>query len=414
MTPPGSRIEVVERGERLVLRVPAGGPRAKSLLLFAVLWNLISWVVAGAFWGVAFANGVDWSLKPAGGQNDPVPWFVLPLTGLFPAIGVGLLIWWAKLRFTRTLVFAAPAAGGEPATVAVRTEWFGRETTRTVRPEPGDRAALEVAYEENDRPRHRVRVGPKWGEDRTAVFGEAWTDEEVRWVAAEINRTLGVAEAEDVGLSGPAAPPRTAPAAAEGHADSPHVRADLDARGRAVVEARAWPGWPASKVTMVGFLSAFALAWFAALGFVAAQGLPAGGPGLGAALGLLVLTPFVLVGLGLISVVIFLCRAAVRTTVAEEGLTIRYGAGALRYTHQVPRGRIEIEEVVVWENFGTIRNAGGGRPVPVAAVRVDPPVKLGAHVPLSLGGGREVAEDVAGLVRHRLESAGWRPVPDGL
>ncbi|QDT16882.1 hypothetical protein [Alienimonas californiensis] len=409
---PGSRIEVVERDERLVLRIPAGGPRARSIFWFALFWNALSWAVAGTFWGVAVANGVDWNLKPAGGQDGPVPWFVLPLVGLFPAIGVGLVIWWSKLRFTHTLLFAAPATGGEPATVAVRTEWFGRERTRTIRLEPGDRAELEVAYEENDRPRYRVRVGPQEEKDRTLAFGTAWADDEVRWVAESINQTLGV-EAERFPDDAPGAPPRTAPVAADANADHPHVRTGLDARGRSIVEARCWPGWPPGKRTLAAFMTVSALAWWAALIFIAVRALPDAGQAGGRDLvGFLFLVPFALVGMMIISVPVAVCRASVRTTIAEEGLILRWGVGLLRYTYRVPRERISA--VVVWENFGTVRDARGSRPVTVAAVRVDPPVKLGSHVPLSLGGGREVAEDVAGLVRHRLESTGWRPVPDGL
>ena len=83
--PPASRIEVVEAPPdfpRLVLRVPAGSPHARSLLFAALFWNLISWTLAAGFGAGAVANGIDWGLVPNNRPNGPLPWFVLLFTGV--------------------------------------------------------------------------------------------------------------------------------------------------------------------------------------------------------------------------------------------------------------------------------------------------------------------------------------------
>ncbi|NNJ25748.1 hypothetical protein [Alienimonas chondri] len=418
--PPGALIDVVETpglehgpgpsGDhgRLVLSVPPGKKRARSLLIFTLLWNAISWTVAGAFWGVALTEGVDWTLVPAENENGPVPWFVLPLTGLFPAIGVGLAFWWTKMRYTRTLVFAERGSKAGTGTVAVRTEWFGRQKTRSVSLVPGDRATLEEAYQENDVPRHRVRVGPKEVDDRTVSFGTMWDEELVRWVADAINRTLGVDAPDEFG-DDPDAPPETVSVSALDESDNPLVRETLDARGRSVIEVPLWPGWPPGKRALVAFGAAFAILWWTILGFTVAgdwREARRNGDWFDP-FGLLFNLPFAVAGLVWVSGLIAVCRAKVRTTVGDQFLTVRFGTGLLRYTKSIRRERIE--DVVLWKNFGAIKSSGRTHRMAVAAVRLAPPETFGEHFPLSLGGDRAMAATVAALVRHRLEMTGWNP-----
>ena len=410
--PPGSRIEVVEAGERLVLRVPAGSPHARSLLIFAGLWNAIAWTAAGAFWAVGAANGIDWGLVPAQRNNGPMPWWVLLFTGLFPAIGSGLLVWWTRLKFTRTLIFAEPAPGGG-GRVAVRTEWFGRERTRAADLAPGDRADLEVAWEENDVPRHRVRVGPQSGEkgaekSRTVAFGAHLGEADVKWLAAAVNRAIGAEDPDAVGDELPNGPPVTVPAPATDD-PHPHVAAGLDSRGRATVTVPIFPGWTAGKRVGVAFGVVFAVVWWTIIGFTVAGDLAdlrwnRGGWDL---VRLLFNLPFVLAGLAIVTGLIAVCRARVRTTIGEEVLSIRWGVGLLGYTRTVPLAKVEA--VVIWKNFGSTTTSAGTRKDPAAAVRV---AGAGAdHLPLSVGGGDAVAAAVAGLVRARLEAVGWEPTP---
>ena len=396
--PPGSRIEVVEAGRPLVLRIPAGSPHGRSVLVFALFWNVIAWVLAGAALYTAFQAGVGWGLGGKG--NGPVPAFVLGFVGLFPAIGAGLAVWWAKLQFTRTLLFA------EPGRVAVRTEWFGRERTRTANLLPGDRADLEVAFEENDEPRYRVRVGPKAEKARTVAFGGHLAEADVKWLAAAVNRAVRAEDPDAVGDELPKGPPVLVSVAAT-DAPHPHVTVGLDRAGRATVTVPAFPGWPPGKRVGVAFGVCFAVVWWTIVGFTTARDLAEFRRN-GDWSGLLFQAPFVLAGLALVSGLIAVCRATVRTTVGETFLAVRWGTGALGYTHKVPRAKVA--DVVIWENFGTTTTAAGTRKDPAAAVKVTG--DGGNHLPLSIGGGREVAAAVAGRVRRELDRAGWEPADD--
>ena len=398
--PPGSPIEVVEAAPRLVLRVPAGSPHARSLAVFALFWNVIAWVLAGAALYAAFQSGIGWGLGGGGNGNGPVPVWVLGFVGLFPGVGAALAVWWAKLRFTRTLILA------EPGRVAVRTEWLGRERTRTISPLPGDRADLEVAWEEDDEPRHRVRVGPKAEKSRTVAFGGHLAEPDVTWLAAAINRAIRAEDPDAVGDELPTGPPIIVPAAATGDSH-PHVGVRVDARGRATITVRMFPGWPPGKRVGVGFGVCFAVVWWTIVGVTTAGDLAEFRRN-GDWSGLAFRAPFVLAGLALVSGLSAVCRATVRTTVGETFLTVRWGFGAFGYTRRVPRA--QVAEVVIWENFGTTTTAAGTRKDPAAAVKVTG--DGGDHLPLSIGGGREVAAAVAGRVRRELDRAGWEPADD--
>ncbi len=404
--PPGSRIEVVERGTRLVLRVPPGTPHGRSLLGFALFWNAFSWPIAGLFWSDAIQQGIDWDPAPGGQGGGPVPWFGLPFISLFPLVGIGVALIWAKLRFTRTLLLAELTAEG--GRVAVRTEWFGFEKTRTATLEPGERATREVAFEENGVDRYQVRVGPKGERGRTVAFGAAWDEATVRWVAAEINGALGVTRPGNTDLDGP---PRTVPAAARERVDHPHVRESPDARGRPVVEVRLWPGWPAAKRVWVGFGVLFGAVWWTIVGHMVADELAdARANGNWAdPFGLLFCVPFAVAGLVWTAGTVALCRGTARTIVGDEFLSVRWGMGGLGYARNVRRDRVG--DVVIWENFRTGMHDGRSDRTPVAAVRLGPPRRRATHLPLTLGGGRDLAEAVAAVVKHHLEATGWQAAP---
>ena len=201
MTPPpsGSKLIVAQPPPRLVVVLPAGAAKVRFLLVFGLLWNGLSWPLAASFFLTAAANGVRWALDPPpDGPGQPVPWWTLAFVSLFPLVGLAVAGAWLRLRFVRKLILA------EPNRAAVRTEWFGLSRTRTFVLSPGDRAALEVAYEENDVPRHRVRVGPKTA---GVGFGAGLTDEEVRWLCEAVNVALDVPNPGDLGADDPAARP---------------------------------------------------------------------------------------------------------------------------------------------------------------------------------------------------------------
>ena len=390
--PPNARTSVVESGDRLVLAIPPGGARTRTLGAFAVVWNAIAWVLFGVFALVAanVAPADRWTAFAAAG-----------FAGLFPLAGLGLAYWWSRLRFTRTLVFVEPPAGDRPGTAAVKTIWFGRERVRETPLAPGDRAELDAAYQDDDEPVLRVKVGP--GDD-AVHFGEAMDDAELRWICGLVNRTLRVERPHDLGPDGPDAPPRTDPAEPRATADDPRITVLRDGVGEFILRVPAWPPSSGRRV-FLGFWCVFTAVWWWFVGWMLWDEL---GPLLAAGGGrrmdpidwLFVprfCVPFVLAGFAMLTVLAAVPRGTVTTTVDAGAVTVRWGVGLLRHTRRLPVDTID--EVVVWRNFSSSRTNGGPTKVePAAALR-----RGDSLVPLTLIGDTALAENVAGLVWDRLE-----------
>ena len=187
--PPGSVLRVVSGPPGLVVAVPRGAGRAGFLFWFALLWNLAALPAAGLFVLAAAQNGVAWDLDPPPnpGGGTPVSAWTLPFVAVFPLVGLGLAAVVLNIRFRRLVVLA------EPGRVALRTELFGLRRTRVLAVGPGDRAALEVAEEDEDAgaKRYRVRVGGRIGGRRRGLgFGFGLPEGDLRWLRDEINAAL--------------------------------------------------------------------------------------------------------------------------------------------------------------------------------------------------------------------------------
>ena len=395
--PPAARTRVVESGDRLLLAIPPGGATARSLGVFALIWNGIAWAVFTVFLIAA--------LHPVPGDRW-VAAGAAAFAGLFPLFGLGLAVWWSRLRFTRTLVLIDPPAGDRPGLAAVKTTWLGRERVRETPLTAGDRAALDTAYEQDDDPVFRVKVGTG---DNAVTFGTALDDAELRWLCELINRTLNVQRPDDLGLQDPGAPPRTDPAEPRASSDDPRITVLRDAGGEFAVRVPAWPPGAGRRV-FLGFWTLFTAGWWGMVGWMLWDEL---GPlfagqrldPLDWLFGPLFVVPFLLGGFAALTLLAAVTRATVTTTVTAEAVAVRWGVGLLGHTKRLPTDSIDAVEV--WRNFGTSQTNGGPKQVhPAAAVR-----RGDSLTPLTLIGDAALAEAVAGLVRDRLERSGWQAAP---
>ena len=138
--PAESGIQILEADDaRLMLSIPSGGKRSRSMGCFVVLWNLITMGVTGGFAAAAF-------------QQDGPPWFVFLFLSLFWAVGVGMAVFWVKLRFERGYLFLS-------ADRAVQQKiLFGRKRNFETPLDERSEARLAESYQENDEPVYRVEL----------------------------------------------------------------------------------------------------------------------------------------------------------------------------------------------------------------------------------------------------------------
>jgi hypothetical protein len=174
--PADSRVEVVESGpERLVLHLPPGGGSTSGLGCFAIAWNGFMVLFTSMFVGIGF-------FAENGGDGPPL--FVWGMIALFWTIGIGMAIYWLRMKLQRTYILL------ERDRLVVQNQIFGKKTT--IEADLGDdaRARLVEAYSVNDVPVHTVQVR---GVSRTVKFGTRLSEGEKHWLVATLNQRLGVA-----------------------------------------------------------------------------------------------------------------------------------------------------------------------------------------------------------------------------
>lgn len=167
--PVGSGIQIVQAtDDHLVLTIPPGGKRGCSLGCFAIAWLGITAAVSSGF---VFA-----ALQP----NGP-PWPIFLFLSIFWLIGLGMLYFSIKLRFTRGYLFL------EPQRAVLQTILFGRKRITETALDANSVARLQVSYQENGVNVYRVEVV---GSDTTLNFGTAWDEPAKEWYCAAIQAFL--------------------------------------------------------------------------------------------------------------------------------------------------------------------------------------------------------------------------------
>jgi len=168
--PETSRIQIIEtEPSRMVIHVPSGGKKARGIGCFALIWNGFM-----AFFTVAMLIGA--------GPDELSLWVMLSFLSLFWAVGLGMLYWWIRMRFTRLYLML------EPDRLVIQRILFGRKSIRETNLGPESAASLVEAYRQNDDPVYTVAVK---GENRTAKFGTSLSIEEKQWFVHRVNEFLG-------------------------------------------------------------------------------------------------------------------------------------------------------------------------------------------------------------------------------
>ncbi len=396
--PPGSRIETVETSdERCVWHIPPGGKKARSIGCFAFLWTAITAIVSGMFVGVGLANK---------GNDGPPLYFIVPFFGLFWAVGLGMIYWWMRMKFTRLFILL------EPGRLVVQRNFLGRKWMTATELGPDSRADLVEAYSENDRPVYTVAV---YGTDRTEKFGTALTREEKEWFVRVINGFLtgemvspSIADEEGSLVSLEKTVPFDDLAPTDVPPDSPVV----------IDEAR--PGRLAFHLTSVGpggrraawIVGAIGLLPLGMSLFVAS--LAFRGPKPDVVFDVLMPLLFALffaafAGIPLL-IALFLLRGRISIELDEQSLYGRWGLGPIAFRKRYPLS--SIRDIVVAQSRlrgstpSTRKSATKGSGTMATLV-----LKDGNTIPLTLLHDLETAKTVAGLVRRFLRQTGQRSEP---
>jgi len=188
--PPGVGIQVVKAAEnQLVIAIPPGGKRARSIGCFGVVWMAIVVPVSCAF---LFTDDADWE-----GGNAPPLLILIPFFGIFWAVGIGMIVAWVRMRFTEIFLSV------EREQFAIQKTLFGRKKLTKVPLDETSHAELIESYSENDRPVYAIQME---GVGKADKFATGLSYEEKRWLAQSINQFLGVS-----GRSGSASISRSLP-----------------------------------------------------------------------------------------------------------------------------------------------------------------------------------------------------------
>lgn len=180
--PPGVGIKVVKSStEQLVIAIPSGGKKARSFGCFGFAWMAIVLPISCAFI-IGGAEDED---------GNAVSLFVLiPFFGIFWAVGIGMIIAWARMRFTEIFLSV------EREQFAIQKTLFGRKKLKKIALDDGSQARLVESYSENDVPVYAIQME---GVGETEKFATGLSYEEKRWLKTVINRFLGVGGASKTG-----------------------------------------------------------------------------------------------------------------------------------------------------------------------------------------------------------------------
>jgi hypothetical protein len=374
--PAKSRIEVVEStADRRVIAVPAGGHGTAAIGFFAIVWNGFMLVFTTI---IAFAGNQ--------GPNAPPWYFLVPFLGLFWAVGLGFVYAWVRMKFTRTLLLL------EQDRLVIQRILFGRKKMTETLVGPETRAALEVAYEQNDKPVHCVAVN---GTNRTEKFATSLSPEEKDWFVDSINGFLGAAGV-------PAACAAVLDKAG-GEVVAPLSPGELPASSMITVDDATHdhlrfhlpflpPGGTRVLVSAIGLV--FSAIWLC-LNFFAGNGVDGIGDALFAALGLFPLTLSVMA-----------VRGKIAVDLTKERLQVRWHCGRFGLNKELPAP--SVHRVALIANVADKHGRKAPRPASTKTLRVCTVFAGKDSVALTTVHDAEIARQAGGLVRSQLEQMGFQ------
>jgi hypothetical protein len=365
------KIQIVEQTpDRLLLALDAAGRGAISLVVFAILWNAISWTVAIAF----LSAGALGQMGAAG----VVPFLGI---GLFLVIGAFFIAWAINATFGRAFVLV------ERNRASVQSILFGWKRTKSVELGPASLAALEEAYKQNEVPVYRVKIT---GPNGVVRFGTALLHADKLWTVTTINQFLSPAACGD-GVPSPLAlnafaalwqlAENAAPVEPMNLSAGSLVRIVDSGEDRLAFSLPLLPkrvGFVWASVVFIGLSLIVGFVWSAGVGNHG-----------GAAT--VFLLPFVLVVLLQVAACVAIFRGRIIVRVDTERVLVRWHLGPVGPSKSLPTSGVDKVAVVAsGEAMRHLALVGSGS----------------TTIPLTTLHDRTTDEEVAGLVRWQLERLG--------
>ena len=175
--PGGAGIKLIESSEELlVIEIPPGGSRCRSIGCFGFAWLTIT--LAGSLIFFLVPNGL-WE-----GGKTPFKIFFLPFFSFFYAVGFGFLYAWLRMRFTKILIAVTADQ------FALQRSWFNRQKFETVALDHDSLATLIESYRENASPVYTIRIRSADEFEKRIQFATRLSYEEKRWITGTINNYL--------------------------------------------------------------------------------------------------------------------------------------------------------------------------------------------------------------------------------
>lgn len=173
--PPDCGIQVLEDSEQqLLLYLPArSSPYSRSLGLFAALWNGLIGVILFAI----IRDLVNQQVRRGGAGAG------LPVIILLGIVGLGLLTFWLRERYTSLLILL------DSQRIAVQKTLFGRKKIAEFSWRPGSAASRLETMKHNETPLYAVAVSTT---TRTVTFGAGLAEDIQEQLVELINRRLPV------------------------------------------------------------------------------------------------------------------------------------------------------------------------------------------------------------------------------
>lgn len=434
--PAGSSIELAEASEsRVVMVIPPGGKRARSLGCFAVIWLAITVPVGVIFLWATVNPNVEWE-----GDGRPPLWGIILFFSVFWSVGFGMGYAALKMKFEKLMLCL------EPDRLIIQRTFFGRKKLSTIQLQKSSRASLQESYSENDVPVYRLEID---GVSKTEKFGTALSLVEKQWLAQTINRFLGHEDSAGGGsrsggdqfcrecgsqllISDDGAVCLDCGAVfnddeeyddSTGRSQKNLVQApadvapeDVSAASGLVVEENSGeqlivsfllnPSLPL-RIVVGGICTAFSFGWMGVTGSMVYLALTEPQPG-GGFIAIFVGVCF-FIGFGPLIIGMAVAFGRARVAVDQQWLSVRYHIGPLGFTRKVATDTVQ--DVLLGENSFVKTEIAGVRrsPLAIRMVRVE---TTGKPLILTLGSKEPISRNLCGVVRYQLHRLGFRLVSD--
>lgn len=411
---------------RLVMVIPPGSKRARSLGCFAVAWLAITIPGAAVFVWATLDPEVQWE-----GNGRPPLWGVLLFFSIFLSVGLGMGFFALKMKFESLMLCL------ELDQLSIQRSFLGRKKLSSTQLREDSRAELTVSYEENDVPVYRVQID---GVSRTEKFATRLTQTEKEWIKLTINRFLGhdVADSSGekkycrecgtqllVGDEKRVCPDCGAVFFDEDETDSaihstkaredvPDVAPeDLPAGSMLKVEDDSVEKLvvsfllnPSNTLRFVvgGFCLVFSIFWFGLSGFMVWSAITDAGPGSS------IFAVFILfmgaIGFGPLSIALIVMFGRARISIDRNWTSVKYHVGPLGMTKKVATD--SVQDVLIGDSSFTV-TSGGQAPETFLEVTVQ---TTGKPLSLSFGCREPLARDLCGVTRYQFRRFGCRLAGD--